>query len=105
MTLRILGLVLSLALAAYGLLGPVTFDRIVWWEMRWNTDASPKRASLKVVADKVNVRRSASIESDILGELKKGDAVFIVDEGEAGWVKVSAVHVEGWVKRSFLSAY
>jgi uncharacterized protein YgiM (DUF1202 family) len=94
MALRILGLVLSLALAAYGLMAPSWFNTPVE-----RTD----RTALKVAADKLNVRKSASTESEIVGELKKGDTVKIVEEGEAGWVKVSGAKLQGWVRRSFLA--
>jgi uncharacterized protein YgiM (DUF1202 family) len=93
MALRILGLVVALALAAYGLVGPTWFGAPV---------ERAERLALKVAADKVNVRKSASTDSDIVGELKKGDKVTVVKQGEAGWVKVSSGKLQGWVKRSLL---
>jgi uncharacterized protein YgiM (DUF1202 family) len=94
MVLRILGLVLALALAAYGLMGPAWFSAPA---------EQAERAALKVAAEKLNVRKSASTNSEIVGELKMGDKVTVVEEGEAGWVKVSSAKLQGWVKRSFLS--
>ena len=94
MALRILGLVVALALAAYGVMGPSLFTASV---------KQAERPALKVAADKLNVRNSSSTDSEIVGELKKGDKVKIVEEGEGGWVKVSGAKVLGWVKRSFLT--
>jgi uncharacterized protein YgiM (DUF1202 family) len=94
MALRIFGLVVALALAAYGLVGPIWISMPV---------ERAERPALKVAADKVNVRKSASTDADIVGELKKGDKVTVVEQGEAGWVKVSSGKLQGWVKRSFLA--
>jgi uncharacterized protein YgiM (DUF1202 family) len=93
MALRILGLVVALALAAYGLVGPTWLGAPV---------ERAERPALKVAADKVNVRKSASTDSDIVGELKRGDKVTVVEQAEAGWVKVSSGKLQGWVKRSLL---
>jgi uncharacterized protein YgiM (DUF1202 family) len=94
MVLRILGLALALALAAYGLMGPAWFSA---------PTEQAERAALKVAAEKLNVRKAASTDSDIVGELRKGDKVLVVEQGEAGWVKVSSGQLQGWVKRSFLT--
>jgi uncharacterized protein YgiM (DUF1202 family) len=94
MPLRILGLVVALALAAYGLVGPTWFSTPI---------ERAERTAQKVAADKVNVRKSASTDSDIVGELKRGDKVTVVEQGESGWVRISSGKLQGWVKRSFLA--
>jgi N-acetylmuramoyl-L-alanine amidase len=94
MALRIMGLVVALALVAYGLVGPPLFDAPV---------EQAELPTLKVSAEKLNVRKSDSTDSEIVGELKRGDKVTVVEQGEAGWVKVSSGKLQGWVKRSFLA--
>jgi hypothetical protein len=108
MALRICGLILSVVLAIYGLIGPGTSGPFLPWLLgeRLNSTGRPAEGtrgpSVKVLADKLNVRRASTASSEIVGAFQKGDEVVIVEEGEAGWVKVSNASVEGWVKRSFL---
>jgi SH3-like domain-containing protein len=108
MALRICGLILSVILAIYGLIGPGTSGPFLPWLLgeRSNTIAPPAQGirglAVKVLADKLNVRRAATASSEILGAFQKGDEVVIVEEGDADWVKVSNASIEGWVKRSFL---
>lgn len=55
-----------------------------------------------VTVDRLNVRRSASIEAAIVGTLTRGTSVQIEERAEA-WTRVTAGRISGWVRTSMLA--
>jgi spore germination cell wall hydrolase CwlJ-like protein len=51
------------------------------------------------VKTSLNVRESASEDSDVVGKLYKGDRAVIVEQGDE-WTKITSGNVEGYVKNS-----
>ena len=53
------------------------------------------------VSDYVNIRKSASKDSEVVGKLYSEGAATILDEKD-GWYKIKSGSVKGWVKASYL---
>ena len=64
---------------------------------------SKKHAKLVVanVENVVNVRKKATTDSKIVGQMYKGDAGKVVKKGD-GWTKIKSGNCVGWVKNDFL---
>ena len=59
----------------------------------------PKKGT---VTDAVNVRKTSSTEADIVGILKKGTEIEILDELNNGWTKISHPNGPAFVKSDFV---
>ncbi|MCM8786741.1 MAG: SH3 domain-containing protein [Candidatus Omnitrophica bacterium] len=56
----------------------------------------------EVIASVLNLRSSPSMESFIIGKVKKGNILHIIEEGE-GWIKVKGYpYARGWIHKQFL---
>ena len=55
-----------------------------------------------VTASSLNIRKSASTESDVVGHLREGDKVTI-DDTQGSWYKISASGKKGYVAKKYIS--
>ncbi|MDQ0063753.1 N-acetylmuramoyl-L-alanine amidase [Paenibacillus harenae] len=55
----------------------------------------------KVYADSLNVRSESSLESSIVGSLKKGELVTVSNE-EYGWLRIKSDRISGWAAGYYL---
>ena len=64
----------------------------------------PVIGTVRVTASALNVRREASTDAEVIVQVKKGDALSVLAEGDA-WVKVRLTSGEiGWVAERFVSS-
>ncbi|MBR3602123.1 MAG: SH3 domain-containing protein [Lachnospiraceae bacterium] len=54
------------------------------------------------VTDAVNIRKTSSIEADVVGHLNKGESVEILDELNNGWTKIKYSDGEAYIKSDFV---
>ena len=59
--------------------------------------------TVRVTASALNVRRVASTDADVVAQVRKGEALALLADGE-GWAKVRVASGEtGWVARRFVT--
>ena len=54
------------------------------------------------VTESVNIRKTSSIEADIVGRLNKGDAIEILDELNNGWTKIKHSNGDAYIKSEYV---
>lgn len=64
-----------------------------------------ENTTLMYAVAKVNVRRGAGTDAEILGELAQGEMVFAVELLEEGWYRVVFDGETGYVRQDFLAIY
>ncbi|MGN0613343.1 MAG: SH3 domain-containing protein [Porcipelethomonas sp.] len=66
------------------------------------TEKEPEAGYVKIDSGVLNVRKAPSIDSDIIGKLKKGQSVEITDE-KNGWCEIAFEGSIGYVSAEFIS--
>ena len=54
------------------------------------------------VTEAVNIRKTSSIEADVVGHLNKGESIEILDELNNGWTKIKYSGGEAYIKSDFV---
>ena len=54
------------------------------------------------VTEAVNIRKTSSIEADVVGHLNKGESIEILDELNNGWTKIKHSSGDAYVKSEFV---
>lgn len=67
-----------------------------------NTPEGVKTGTVKV-SDSLNVRASASTTANVIGSLKNGATVTILDDATSGWYKIQYNGTTGWVSSDYVT--